>query len=76
MNSAALATTTHSKVKGVSDETSTQVGVQIINKCKVTMASRRLYKKESPHEKRGLGKFKGRTSKYLSHPLRLRIFGH
>ena len=50
MNSAALATTTHRKMKGVSDGTSTQVEVQIINKCKATMVSRRLYKKGSPHE--------------------------
>ena len=50
MNSAALATTTHRKIKGVSDGTNTQVGVQIINKCKAMMASRRLYKEGSPHE--------------------------
>ena len=50
MNSAALATTTHRKMEGVSDGTSTQVRVQIINKCKVMMASRRLYKKGSSHE--------------------------
>ena len=51
VNSAALATTTHTKIEGVSDGTSTQVRVQIINKCKVMMALRRLYKKGSPHEK-------------------------
>ena len=50
MNSAALAITTHRKMEGVSDGTSTQVGIQIINKCKAMMASRRLYKKGSPHE--------------------------
>ena len=50
MNSTALATTTHRKMEGVSDGTNTQVGVQIINKCKATMALRRLYKKGSPHE--------------------------
>ena len=50
MNNAALATTTHRKVEGVSDGTSTQVKVQIINKCKAMMASRRLYKEGSPHE--------------------------
>ena len=50
MNSAALATTTYRKMEGVSDGASTQVGVQIINKCKATMASRRLYKKGGPHE--------------------------
>ena len=52
MNSAVLATTTHRKMEGVSDGTSTQVRVQIINKCKAMMASRRLYKKGSPHEKK------------------------
>ena len=57
MNSAALATTTHTKIEGVSDGTSTQVRVQIINKCKVMMALRRLYKKGSPHEE---GDRKGR----------------
>ena len=50
MNNAALTTTTHKRMEGVSDGTSTQVRVQIINKCKVTMALRRLYKKWSPHE--------------------------
>ena len=52
MNSAALATTTHRKMEGVFDGTSTQVRVQIINKCKAMMVSRRLYKKGSPHEER------------------------
>jgi len=62
VNSAALATTTHRKMEGVSDGINTQVEVQIINKCKATMALRRLYKKGSPHEgeeggkKRGTGK--------------------
>ena len=50
MNSAALATTTHRKMEGVSDGTSTQVMVQIINKYKAMMALKRLYKKGSPHE--------------------------
>lgn len=57
MNNAALAATTHRKVEGVSDGTSTQVKVQIINKCKAMMASRRLYKEGSPHEE-GDGKKK------------------
>ena len=35
LNSAILATTTHKKVKGVSDGMGTQVGIQMINKCKV-----------------------------------------
>ena len=52
MNSAALATTTHRKMEEVSDGTSTKVRVQIINKCRVMMTSRRLYKEGSPHEER------------------------
>ena len=49
MNSVVLATTTHRKMRGMSDGTDTQVGVQMINKCKVLMTSRRFYKKgESP----------------------------
>ena len=52
MNSAVLATITDRKMEGVSDGTSTQVRVQIINKCKAMMASRRLSKKGSPHEER------------------------
>ena len=64
MNSAALATTTHRKIKGVSDGTNTQVGVQIINKCKAMMASRRLYKKGSPYEEGHARKRRG-TKKEL-----------
>ena len=59
MNSAALATTTHRKVEGVFDGTNTQVGAQIINKCKTTMALKRLYKKESPHEEGDARKARG-----------------
>ena len=61
MNSAASATTTHRKMEEVSDGTSIQVRVQIINKCRVMMVSRRLYKEGSPHEERD-GK-KGGTEK-------------
>ena len=49
VNNVALATSTHRKMGGMSDGTDTQVKVQIINKCKALMTSRRLYKKgESP----------------------------
>ena len=49
MNSVTLATTTHRKMGEMSDETGTQVKVQMINKCKVLMTSRGLYKRgESP----------------------------
>ena len=48
-NSVTLATTTHKKMGEMSDGTSTQVKVQIINKCKVLMTLRELYKRgESP----------------------------
>ena len=48
-NSVILATTTHRKMGEMSDGTGTQVKVQMINKCKVLMTSRGLYKKgESP----------------------------
>ena len=40
-----LTTTTHRKIGEMSDGTGTQVKVQIINKCKVLMTSRRLYKR-------------------------------
>ena len=49
VNSVALVTTTHRKMGGMSDGTDTQVKVQMINKCKALMTSRRLYKRgESP----------------------------
>ena len=48
-NSVILATTTHRKMGEISDGTGTQVKVQMINKCKVLMISRGLYKRgESP----------------------------
>ena len=37
LNSTALATTTHRKLKRVSDGTGTQVRAQMINKCKMKM---------------------------------------
>ena len=48
-NSVTLATTTHRKIGKMSDGTDTQVKIQMMNKCKVLMTSRRLYKRrESP----------------------------
>ena len=88
VNSAALAITTYRKMEEVFNGTITQVRVQINNKCKAMMASRRLYKKRSPHEERDREKgeekrgtennwrLKARTSKYSSHLLGLRIYGH
>ena len=45
-NSVALATTTYRKMGEMFDGTSTQVKVQMINKCKALMISRGLYKRE------------------------------
>ena len=49
VNSVALATTTHKKIGEMFDGTGTKVKVQMINKCKVLMTSKGLYKRgESP----------------------------
>ena len=58
LNSAALATATHRKPKWVSDETSTQVRAQMINKCGIKMAQRRLYNVRDPPPKGGGGEKK------------------
>ena len=50
MNSAALATITHKRLKGVSDGTGTQVGIQMINKCRIKMAQIGLYNVRDPYE--------------------------
>ena len=48
-NSVGLATTTHKKMREMSDGTGTQVKIQMINKCKALMTSKGLYKRgESP----------------------------
>ena len=60
MNSVTLATTIHRKMGEMSDGTGTQVKVQMINKCKVLMTSRELYKrgevpmKNGPEKRRNL----------------------
>ena len=56
MNSVTLATTTHRKMREMSDGTGTQVKVQMINKCKVLMTSKELYKRGESPWRRGLGK--------------------
>ena len=48
LNSAVLTTTTHRKPERVSDGTDTQVQAQIINKCKIKMAQRKLYNVRDP----------------------------
>ena len=49
LNSVALATTTHKKPEGISDRMGTQVGAQMINKCKTKMTQRELYNvRDSP----------------------------
>ena len=42
LNSAVLATTTHKRLKGVSDGMGTQVWIQMINKCRVKMIGKKL----------------------------------
>ena len=48
LNSAILATTTHRKPERVSDGTDTQVKAQMINKCRIKMAQRKLYNVRNP----------------------------
>ena len=48
LNSAVLAITTHKKLKRVSDETDTQVRVQMINKCRVKIVEKELYNVRNP----------------------------
>ena len=44
-NSVTLASVTHRKIRWISDGTSTQMKVQMVNKCKVLIKLRRLYKR-------------------------------
>ena len=53
LNSAALATATHKRLKEVSDGMGTQVGIQVINKYKVQMIRKDLYNVEEPPMKQG-----------------------
>ena len=46
LNSATLATATHKNLGKVADRTSTQVGVQRINKWRVKMTQKKIYKME------------------------------
>ena len=48
LNNAILATTTHIRLKGVSDGTSTQVRTQMINKCRIKMTQKELYNVRDP----------------------------
>ena len=48
LNNISLATTTHRKPRIVPDETSTQVRVQIVNKCKIKMVREGLYNMKDP----------------------------
>ena len=48
LNSTVLATTTHRKPKRVSNETSTQVRIQMINKCRMKMVQREIYNVKDP----------------------------
>ena len=53
LNSAVLPATIHRGLKGVSDGIGTQVGIQMINKCKVQIIRKELFNMEEPHDKRG-----------------------
>ena len=53
LNSAVLATTTHRKLKKVSDGTSTQVITQMINKCRIKMVHEELYNMRDLPQTRG-----------------------
>ena len=44
-NSVTLANATHRKIRWMSDGTGTQVRVQMVNKCKVLINLRKLYKR-------------------------------
>ena len=48
LNSAALATTTHRRLERVSDGMDTQVGSQMIDKCKAKMTQKELYNGRDP----------------------------
>ena len=48
LNSVVLATTTHIKLKRVSDGTGTQVRAWLINKCRIKMIQRELYNVRDP----------------------------
>ena len=66
MNSVTLATTTNRKMGEMSDGTGTQVKVQLINKCKVLMTSRELYKRRESHEEGDREKKEKRRAKPLN----------
>ena len=53
MNSVILANATHKEPRKMADETSTQVRVQMINRCRVKMNKKELYKVgDSPQRER------------------------
>ena len=53
LNSATLATATHKELTRVSDRTGAQVGVWMINKCKVQMIGKDRYNIEESPKRRG-----------------------
>ena len=48
LNSAILAIITHKKPKRVSDRIDTQVGAQMINKCRIKIVQKELYNVRNP----------------------------
>ena len=58
LNSVALTAATHRRLKGVFDGMGAQVGVQVINKCKVQIIRKGLYNVEKPPHEEGRAKKK------------------
>ena len=63
LNSATLANVTHRELEKVADETSTQVRVQMINRWRVKMIKKGLYKVGDSPQKRG-GQKKGTRQQF------------
>ena len=66
MNNTALAATTHRGLKEVSDGMGTQVGIQIINECKVQMIRKELYNVEETQEEGAKKKREEREREHCS----------
>ena len=62
LNSATLANVTHRELEKVADETSTQVRVQMINRWRVKMIQKGLYKVGDSPRKRGGQKKRNKTA--------------
>ena len=63
LNSVALANAIHRRPGKVADRTSTQVKIQMINRCRVKMSQEGLYKSKDSPQKSERGKKDGRKKK-------------